>query len=63
MSYDPSQPIEEYDPVTFDLASGDQVKVSLGLFWSKVTESHRSLGIRPYQYLAIRFYGNEDGLS
>lgn len=60
MSYDTSQPIEEYDPVTFEIASGDQVKVSLGLFWSKVTEADRSLGQRPYQYLAIRVYGNED---
>ena len=59
MNADLSQPIEEFDPVTFDLASGDQVKVSLGLFWSKITELDRSLGSKPHQYLAIRVYGNE----
>jgi hypothetical protein len=59
-NYDESQPIEEFDPVRFDLASGDLVKVSLGLFWSKVSESDRRLGYRPYQYLAIRVYSNED---
>jgi hypothetical protein len=59
MNFDSSMPIEEFDPVTFELASGDQVKVSLGLFWMKVSEMDRSWGSRPYQYLAIRIYGNE----
>ncbi len=49
----------EYDPISFDLASGGQIKVSLGYFWSKVSELDRRMGDRPYQYLAIRVYGNE----
>jgi len=60
MSNLPSELIEEFDPVRFDLASGDLVKVSLGLFWCKVTESERAMGVKPFQYLAIRFYSNED---
>lgn len=60
MNHGSPQSVEEFDPVHFDLASGDQVKVSLGLFWSKVSESDRMMGIKPFQYLAIRFYGNEN---
>jgi len=51
---------DEFDPVSFDLASGDQVKVALGFFWTKVDEIDRMMGERPVQYLAMRFYSNED---
>lgn len=60
MNNENSEPLEEFDPVTFELASGDIVKIAMGLFWTKVSPSDRRLGMRPVQYLAMRIYGNED---
>jgi len=62
MSDEPSESLEEFDPVTFELATGNIVKISLGLFWSKLSDSDKGMGIQPYQYLAIRVYGNEDSI-
>lgn len=60
MSDETAAPLGEFDPVTFELASGNQVKVSLDLFWTKVSEIDRKFGIKPIQYLAMRFYSDED---
>jgi len=50
----------EWDPVEFDLADGSAVKVVLGFFWTKVTTGDRALGTRPFKYLAIRVYSDEE---
>ncbi|MDF1659668.1 MAG: hypothetical protein P1U58_18785 [Verrucomicrobiales bacterium] len=63
MSHDPSDPIEEFDQVTFELASGDQVKVGIGVFWCKRYEYDPTQGQKPFQYFAIRFYTNENNHS
>lgn len=60
MSDETTLPIEEFDPVSFDLANGDQMKVSLGVFWTKPKSSFSGFGHASYQFLAIRFYSNED---
>ena len=59
MNTDAKQFADELGPVTFDLASGHQVKVAIGFLWTKLTDMDRMLRSKPIQYLAMRFYSDE----
>lgn len=45
--------------VTFELASGDKVKVALGHFWEKLKQSDIDLGQKPQLRLSLRIYSDE----
>ena len=53
----------KFDPVEFELATGNRVRVSVGRFWEMLTEDQyrrmRELGNRPRRFLAIRIYSDE----
>jgi hypothetical protein len=59
MSEDDNEYADEFEPISFDLASGDLVKVVYANFWAKVSNADQQLGVRSYKYWAIRFYSNE----
>ena len=59
MSEDDNEYSDEFAPISFDLASGNLVKVVYANFWAKVSNADQQLGVRSYKYWAIRFYSNE----
>ena len=55
-----TQESSQFEPVEFDLATGNRVRVSARHFWEMMTESDRVLGCTPRRYFAIRIYSDED---
>ena len=59
MEYAP-EPDPDFEPVTFDLAKGANVRVAIGKYWEQISATDRALGVQPTLYLAIRIYSDED---
>jgi hypothetical protein len=52
-----------FDPVEFELANGNKVRIAFGKFWERLTDLARFAGDKPGQFYAIRIYSNEGVLS
>jgi hypothetical protein len=52
-----------FDPVEFELANGNRVKIDFAKFWERLTDLAQRAGELPGQFYAIRVYSNEGVLS
>lgn len=52
-----------FDPVEFELANGNRVKIAFAKFWERLTDLARRAGEQPGQFYAIRVYSSEGELS
>lgn len=63
MNIDPKDDPYSKEPVLFELANGNGVRVEAGKYWQKPSAEGRRTGGKPFLYHAVRIYSSEGCLT